>query len=173
MLQEKAIEEFDYVWTEKLDNWVRISDCDNFSHDKLKALVNSSNSSENQVFFRRRFPRVSYSSSLIIHNNLRVWKGQSFQISAGGAGLDIENSNLVKGDEIYLHFKHGLKVPTFNAQCEVMAIHDEKDRNGIVHQHIGVRFLKVNYLIQKVINDYVSVSKDAQNIKSSKDSNVA
>jgi hypothetical protein len=69
---------------------------------------------------------------------------------------------LTKGDEIYLHLKPGLKVPPFNAQCEIIAIHEIKDENGVVRQQLGVRFLKVNYLIQKVINEYVSVAKDVK-----------
>jgi hypothetical protein len=159
MLQKKAIEEYDYVWNERMSNWIRIADSEDFSHEKLKALVMATENEENQIFFRRRFARAPYASSLVIHNNLRIWKGQSFQISAGGAGLTIDNSNLVKGDEVYLHFKPGLKVPPFNSQCEIVALHDVKDDKGITRQHIGVRFLKVNYLIQKVINDFVSVEK--------------
>lgn len=160
MLQEKSLEEYDYVWQEQMASWIRVSDCEDFSSEKLKAMMISPDTGESQVFFRRRFARAPYTSSLVIHNNLRIWKGESFQISAGGAGLVIENSKLAKGDEIYLHFKPGLKVPPFNSQCEIVAVNEVKDENGIVRQQLGVRFLKVNYLIQKVINDYVAVAKD-------------
>lgn len=163
MLQEKSLEEYDYIWKEQMPNWLRVADCEEFSHEKLKGLVAMLDQSENQVFFRRRFARAQYSSSLVIHNNLRIWKGESFQISAGGAGLIIENSKLVKGDEIYLHFKPGLQMPPFNSQCEIVAVHEVKDASGVVRQQIGVRFLKVNYLIQKVINDYVTVAQDSKN----------
>jgi c-di-GMP-binding flagellar brake protein YcgR len=168
MLQEKSIEEYDYLWNEKMANWMRVSDCEEFSHAKLQSLATNQNVAEKKVFFRRRFARATYSSSLIIHNNLRIWKGQSFQISAGGAGLTVENSNLVKGDEVYLHFKPSSKVPPFNAQCEVVTIHEVKNTKGNISQQIGVRFLKVNYSIQKVINEFVNEAKETADSKGSK-----
>jgi hypothetical protein len=160
MLQEKNLNEFDFVWNSKMSNWCRVADCEDFSADKMKALLAEQNTKDNNVFFRRRFARAGYSSSLVVHNNLKIWKGECFQISAGGAGLILDNCDLKKGDEIYLHFKPGLKVPPFNSQCEVVALHELKAADGKLRWQLGVRFLKVNYLIQKVINDYVTVSQD-------------
>lgn len=160
MLQEKNLNEFDFVWNSKMSNWARVADCEDFSAERIKTLLTEQSGKDTNVFFRRRFARAEYASSLVVHNNLRIWKGESFQISAGGAGLILENCKLKKGDEIYLHFKPGLKVPPFNSQCEIVAFHEIKDADGKTRQQLGVRFLKVNYLIQKVINEYVTVSQD-------------
>lgn len=142
MLQEKSLFEYEYIWRSGMSNWQRVAEVDEFKPEKIRELKEVKDMSE--VFFRRRHARAKYDGSIIVHDNKRVWKGRGIEISAGGAGLVIENSMLIPGQVLYLHFKPGDGVPPFNAVCEVVS---KRFLKGIKHQeqaiHYGVKFTTI------------------------------
>src|SRR5690606_38372739 len=98
----------------------------------------------NEVFFRRRHRRVKYGGTILVHDNKSVWKGQGVEISAGGAGVIMENSMIVPGQTLYLHFKPGDGVPPFNAVCEVVSkrfVEGVKDKNAPIRY--GLKFKNI------------------------------
>lgn len=121
MLQQGVVFEFDFAWHAGLEGWQRIAELKEFEKDHLKKLKESGVSEISEVFFRRRYKRVKYGSTILVHDNKKVWKGKAVEISEGGAGVVMENSMLLPGQEIYLHFKPGDGVPPFNATCEVVS----------------------------------------------------
>lgn len=163
MLQEKSIFEFDYVWNQNLTTWKRVAELSEFSPECIRDLKDSGNEEISEIFFRRRHVRVGFLSSIIVHDNRHVWKGKSIEVSAGGAGLVIENAMLQPGQTLYLHFKPADGLPPFNAVCEVVSkqyMKGVKDKKTPIRY--GVKFTSINTQAQRNLHDFTSKRSDAQ-----------
>lgn len=152
MLQEKNIFEFDYVWNQTMANWKRVAEVEEFAPEKIKSLQESGGADIQEVFFRRRHARAQYGASIIVHNNKKVWKGQSLELSSGGAGLVIDHHDFQPGQTLFLHFKPGDGVPPFNAICTIVS--KQVPHNGSKTLRYGVKFTSINRNIQEAIKDY-------------------
>lgn len=145
MLQEKQVYEFDYVWKSPMETWARVAELACFSQDEIGKLSGSEDPNLKQLFFRRRHARKKHGASLIIHDNQKVWKGESLEISEGGAGIQMHNSMLLPGQKVFVHFKPSDGLPSFNVMCEVV---NKKFVTGVRTSNsavtYGVRFLQMN-----------------------------
>lgn len=119
LLQEKSIFEFDFVWNHYLPSWQRLAELESFAPHRLQHIAKN-NTQVQDTLFRRKHRRLNHGRSILVHNNQRVWKGQSVDVSSGGARVMLKESNLEVGEMIYLHVKSGDNVPPFNAICEVV-----------------------------------------------------
>ncbi len=157
MLQEKTLFEFDYIWAQKLPAWKRVAEVEDFNPIHIKNLKNSGMTEVGEVFFRRRHARVSYGCSLIIHNNKTVFKGKAMEISAGGAGILIENPNFQPGQTIFLHFQPGDGVPPFNAVCEIVSKQTLQETMGLAAPiRYGVKFTSITQSVKESIKDFTT-----------------
>ncbi len=152
LLQSRSLFEYDYAWNPNLETWQLIAELHDFKAERIKELQTSTQTDMNEVFFRRRHARANYGASLIVHNNSKVWKGKSFEISPGGAGIELESGNLQIGQSINIHFKPGDDVPPFNSKCEVVSMRSV-DRDNEKKVIYGIKFLELaqqtqNYLAQ-------------------------
>ena len=141
MLQSDTLQEYDFIWHEKMQSWKRLSEVNEFSMEEIKNIYKNLKN-EKQVdpelanaFYRRKYQRAKYNSHAIVHDKQKVYKSISVEISEGGAGLLIEDANFKKGEQVYLHIKPGHEVPAFNAICKVVSI------KGNLY---GVQFLKIS-----------------------------
>jgi hypothetical protein len=150
MLQDKRLFEYDYVWNLKLEGWRRIADVPEFQEEQIRSLRESGLSKISKIFFRRRYARATYGSSIVMHNNKEVFKGQTLEISAGGAGVVMSTGDFSTGNQIFLHFKAGDGVPSFNATCEVVSRHDMGDGNF----RYGLKFVSISQSVQKAIKKF-------------------
>lgn len=160
MLQEKTLFEYDYVWHHSMSSWKRIADVPEYSPDRIKSLIDSNQSEIAEIFFRRRHLRAQYGCSVIVHNNKSVFKGHGLEISAGGAGLMIENHLLNPGQTLFLHFQPGEGVPPFNAVCTIVS--KQAPRSPVVEGtavKYGVKFTSVSQNIRQQIKDYTEIKK--------------
>ena len=150
MLQEKNLLEYDYVWTSSLDEWKRISEIAEFSPEKIKELKKIGLAKVAKVFFRRKHARAQYGASILLHDNKSVWKGQSLEVSPGGAGLLIESDEVQIGQNLFLHFKAGEGVPAFNAACLIVS---KQSGSGNLVRY-GVKFTTISRSVQAAIKKY-------------------
>lgn len=150
MLQEKALFEYDFVWNSGLATWRPVAEVKEFEAEKIRSLRESSEKEVQDIFYRRRYARVSYGASLLVHNSKKVWKGRGLELSSGGAGIVVENSDFNPGQSLFLHFKAGDGVPPFNALCEVVSKHfGDKKSNDVRY---GVKFVNISQNVQRAIH---------------------
>lgn len=155
MLQQGVVFEFDYGWHEGMQNWQRLAEISYFDKEHLRQLKDSTMPEISEVFFRRRYKRVKYGGTILIHDHKSVWKGQGVEISEGGAGVIMENAMILPGQELYLHFKPGDGVPPFNAVCEVVSKQFMSEiNNPRTPIKYGLKFKTVSNETQKVLKDY-------------------
>ncbi|MCB0394587.1 MAG: DUF4339 domain-containing protein [Bdellovibrionales bacterium] len=155
MLQEKTVFEFDYVWKTGMETWHRIAERPEFKPDKVRELAKGESKSVSDLFFRRRHLRTKYNGSIIIHDNSKVWKGESFEMSEGGAGIVMHNAMLLPGQTVYVHFKPGDNVPPFNAVCEIVNkkyVKGVKDRSAPLSY--GIKFININQEAKSAIKKF-------------------
>lgn len=146
MLQSKTLFEFDFIWKKGLESWKRLADVSDFFPEQIKELYNTFSKDPNsEMFFRRRHARAEYASSIIIHDKKRVFKAESFEISAGGAGLVIHNVDFKLGAELHVHFCPSEHVPAFNAPCKVVSHSGDK---------FGVQFTNITTLAKDSISKF-------------------
>ncbi len=152
MLQDKNLYEFDFVWNVRFQSWKRVSECEEFQPEKVRALRDSGHLEIEEVFFRRRHVRAQYGASLLVHNSRDVWKAESFEISSGGCGLMVECQTLEPGQSLFLHFKAGDGVPPFNAICEIVS--KQTPQAGQHRIKYGVKFTNINRQVQLAIKEF-------------------
>lgn len=159
MLQEQNVFEYDFVWNKSMDQWKKISEIEGFDPQQIIGLKQK-NKIQNivKLFFRRKFKRVSYSSSIIVHNNKKVYKGNSLEICMGGAGITIETAELKKGEEIYIHFKPSEDTPAFNVLCEI--VNKSKDNSQNTFRY-GVKFLEINESTKEDLKKHIYKNNQA------------
>ena len=153
-LQEKSIFEFDLIWKNGMDSWVRIAEHEAFHPDRIRELREKTQG-ESGIFFRRQHPRFPLDGEVIVHDNRSVWLGKSFEGSVGGSGLIINNATLIPGQVVLLHFAETDGLPSYNALCEVVSkkFQDEV-RNSEMPIAYGVRFIKVDAAAEPKIQQY-------------------
>lgn len=157
MLQEKTLFEHDYIWHAKLPAWKRVAEVEEYSPDKIRQMKTSSDVDIAEIFFRRRHARASYGASLIVHNNKTVFRGKALEISAGGAGVLIDNPNLQPGQSLFLHFQPGNGVPPFNAVCQIVSKQFVKDpSSGVDPVKYGVKFTTLSQSVRESIRNFTT-----------------
>ncbi len=159
MLQEKTLFEYDYVWHAKLPAWKRVAEIEDFAPKTIRALKDSHEQELAEIFFRRRHARASYGASLIVHNNKTVFRGQALEISAGGAGVLIDNPNLQPGQSLFLHFQPGDGVPPFNAVCQIVSkqfVKDSPSASSVDPVKYGVKFTTLSQSVRESIRNYTT-----------------
>lgn len=157
MLQEKSLFEHDFIFHEKFNSWLCVAEVEDFSPENIRKVRDAGEAKISEVFFRRRHARASYGASLIVHNNLRVFRGKSLEISAGGAGILIESSELQPGQSLFLHFQPGEGVPPFNAVCQVVSkqfVREGASSNEPVKY--GVKFTTLSQSVRDSIKTYTT-----------------
>jgi hypothetical protein len=155
MLQRKLVYEFDFAWKQGMETWSRIAELPEFSEDKIRELKGTLMPEISELFFRRRHRRVRYGGTILVHDNRTVWKGRGVEISQGGAGVIMENSTIVPGQKLYLHFKPGDGVPPFNAICEVVSKRfQENVKEKASPVRYGLKFTSMNEETRKFLADF-------------------
>lgn len=155
MLQEKSIFEYDFAWHQGIDDWKRIAELEDFSPENVRKLMSEKSG---EVFYRRKHLRAKYDCNLIVHDNSKIWRGKSVELSEGGAGVVMENAVVAPGQTIFIHFKPGQHSQPFNVMAEVVSKRYQKgikDKDAPVVY--GVKFLN----IQSSNKDEISKIKPA------------
>lgn len=156
MLQSKTLFEFDFIWRHGLDSWKRLAEVTEYAPDRIKEIFetmkNTPQSTDKEIFFRRKHARAQYGSSLLLHDRKKLFKAESFEISSGGAGFIAHDVQFELEKQLYLHFKPSDQVPAFNAICKVV---------NRVGEKYGVQFLHVSAAAKDKISKFITVIKAA------------
>lgn len=145
MLQQKVVFPFDFIWHGGLDGWKRVAEITDFTEENIRKLYSKTSSKKKDVFLERKFKRKKFDGRVIIHDNLTLWRGAGFEISKGGVGVTMNNSLVVPGQQVFVHFTGGGDFPAFNAVCEVVSKKFVNDDTPIQY---GLRFLSLSQEVQ-------------------------
>ena len=159
-LQEKSLYEFDFIWKNGMETWVRIAEHEMFQPERIKALQSEA---KDGVFMRRQHARIAFESEVIVHDDRSVWMGKSFEGSVGGSGLTIENSTLQPGQVVRIHFAPVGDLPAFNALGEIVGKRFTKEVRGAKSPvKYAIRFLQIDGSAQHTVREYFE-SADGKN----------
>lgn len=155
-LQEKTVYDFDFIWKEGMESWVRIAEHEMFEPERIRELMaQDPGSADQQVFLKRRHARLKFESEVIVHDDRDVWMGQAFEASAGGSGVIIENSTLNPGQMIRLHFAPCDGLPAFNALGEIVGKRYSREIRGAKSPvKYSVRFVKLDGSVEPQVREY-------------------
>lgn len=168
-LQEKSVFEFDYIWKNGMDHWVRLAEHEEFHQDRIRDLKQKETGGQGAVFMKRKHPRIPFEGEVLVHDNRTVWVGKAFEGSAGGSGVVIENATLVPGQVILLHFAPTDGLPAFNALCEIVSKKFCKDiRDTKSPVSYGVRFIKLDSSVESKVQEFFSVKGGENPVPSQK-----
>ena len=164
LTQEKNIKDWDYVWTKRLIKWTRISSLPEFHNETINHLRESISQqlggAVNEVFFRRRFARAAFEGSILVHNNSKLYRGRSLEMSAGGLSLVLGESDIKVTDTLHLHVKPSRETPAFNSACEVMArrvLNSADAKSPVVY---GLKFLGLEERVKTEIDGWATRSNN-------------
>jgi hypothetical protein len=157
-LQEKSVYDFDFIWKEGMETWVRLAEHPEFQADRIRDLATDLSKSEekkSEVFFRRQYARIQFKSEVIVHDDRSVWMGQAIEASVGGSGLVIENSTLTPGQVVRVHFAPCDGLPAFNALGEIVGKKFSKAVRGANSPvTYAVRFLQLDGTVEPQVREY-------------------
>jgi hypothetical protein len=145
MLQQKVVFPFDFIWHGGLDGWKRVAEIADFTEENIRKLYAKGTAKKKDVFLERKHKRKKFEGRVIIHDNLTLWRGSGFEISKGGVGVTMNNSLVVPGQQVFVHFTGGEEFPAFNAVCEVVSKKFVNDDTPIQY---GLRFLSLSQEVQ-------------------------
>lgn len=154
MLQKKQLYDSDFIWSPALETWTKVYECEAFAAETIKKLTAIDESLSETLFIRRRFPRVSLSSPLFIHNQKKVWRGQATEVSAGGCGFSITDDSFEIGDRIIVHMIPNPSLPAFNALCTIVSKKQDENFSSHLAYLYGVKFEAINQDIQLTIRHF-------------------
>lgn len=161
-LQEKSVYEFDFVWTEGMEDWIRLAEHDSFGPEKIRDLTKDQTASAESIFTKRAHPRLQFNSEVIVHDDKSAWIGRAFEGSVGGSGLVIENAALLPGQTVRLHFAPTAGLPAFNVLAEIVNKKFVKTVKGQkTPVQYAVRFLEMDANAEKRVTEFFSNSKAA------------
>lgn len=150
-LQEKSVFDYDLVWKQGQEKWVRIAEHELFNSEAIRKLKGQGG----KLFTQRKHKRVEMKSDVIVHDNKSVWLGQTYQGSEGGSGMNVRNATLMPGQVLFLHFSGFEGVPAFNALCEVVSkkyVPNIRDQRSAVPY--GMKFVKLDKHVQEAMRDF-------------------
>lgn len=160
-LQEKAVYEFDFIWTEGMESWVRLAEHEAFQQERIRDLTKDKSAAAS-IFTQRAHPRLPFSSEVIVHDDRSAWVGRAFEGSVGGSGLVIENAALYPGQTVRLHFAPADGLPAFNVSAEIV---NKKFMKTVKGQktpvQYAVRFIEMDEQVQKRVTEHFSRSQAA------------
>lgn len=158
-LQEKSVYEFDFVWTEGMEQWMRLAEHESFQSEKIRDLTGDKAASAESIFMKRAHPRLKFESEVIVHDNQAAWIGRTFEGSVGGSGLVIENAALQPGQTVRLHFASTDGLPAFNVVAEIVNKKFEKTVKGEKSPvRYAVRFLEMDKAAEERVTKFFSKS---------------
>ena len=153
MLDEKFIYRYDFAWHSTLSNWRRIAELDAFGAETVNKLKDTYMPELTKTYFKRRHKRVNYGHSIMIHDNDKIWKGNSVQIGEGGVGVVMDKAHISPGQTLYLHFKPGDGVPPFNATCEVVSKDPQQNlETKKLEVLYGMKFIHISSDVSGLVN---------------------
>lgn len=156
MCQNGKVQPHDFLWRESFSGWKKLADITEFSADSIRKVKDQKDSEASEAFFRRRHARVKYGASILVHNQKRVFKGNSIEISEGGAALVLNTDEFSVNSNLFLHFKPGDGVPPFNAICSVVNVQPAQPG----HFKYGVKFVSISQTVQMAIRGFAELNKN-------------
>ena len=156
-LQDKSIFEFDYIWKDGMEGWVRLAEHEKFAADSIRGLLQTleEKKAHGDVFAQRRHARLPIENDVLINDNQSVSPGRMVEGSVGGSGLIIKNSTLIPGQLIHVHFSSLDGLPAFNAIGEIVSkkyTRSARDQRAPIHY--GVRFVKMDPAAEERVKNY-------------------
>lgn len=153
-LQEKTVFEYDFVFKEGMQTFMRIAEHPLFKPERIRELI-TRKQPDQQVFVKRQHPRVKFESEVIVHDDREVWMGQAFEASVGGSGVVIENSRLSPGQMVRIHFAPFDGLPAFNALGEIVGkTYTKNARSAKSPVKYSVRFIRLDGSIEPQVREY-------------------
>lgn len=154
-LQDKSIFEFDYVWKEGTENWIRLAEHELFSQEKVRELLAAATPTLAAIFAKRQHERVKIQTDVLVNDNMTMSPGQLVEIGAGGAGLIVKNAKLMPGQLVNIHIASTDELPAFNAVGEIVSKKFERAvRNTRAPIQYGIRYVKVDRVVEERVKDY-------------------
>lgn len=154
MLQQKKLYDSDFIWSPALETWTKVHECEAFTPETIKKLTDQTGPIQETLFIRRRFPRVDHHSPLFIHNQKKVWRAHTTEVSAGGCGLAVNESTFEIGDRVILHLTPNASLPAFNALCTIVSKKQDSNTDNATLYYYGVKFEALNQDIQVAIRHF-------------------
>lgn len=150
-LQEKTVFDFEFIWQEGMQDWVRIAEHPDFSVEKIRHLA----AQAKDIFITRKHPRITFMNEVMVHDNHSLWMAQAFQGSEGGSGLIIQNAALHMGQIVNLHFASHDGLKAFNVSGEIVCKKFVKDlKNKKTPVPYGVKFLGLEAPLLHTLREY-------------------
>ena len=119
MLQQKSLFSYDFVWREGLLEWTRAGEVAELSPTSVRRQFELGS----QAFTARRFPREKLAAAILFNDGSQIWRGRAHELSVGGLGATMNNTNIVPGQHLSVHVSAAEdgRWPAFNARAEVVA----------------------------------------------------
>lgn len=149
MVQNKKILPTQLVWKPGMQAWTEFCRTAEFNPKSLRHIVNEFPPLLESIFSKRISRRIPFAADFILSGQEKVWRAQSYEIGAGGVGLQVRGTGLTIGQTIALHVVSQNALQNFRATAEVVS--HLKDAKGQKPDRFGVKFQEIKNQDQLMI----------------------
>lgn len=166
MIQKGELFDYNYIWSQGMENWIMLGDVDAFSKDRLALLIQTKDPISH-AFLQRAADRADVKIPILAHNDQHFFDGDCISISENGALVLLNNPLLLPGQNVYLHFKSTEFIEkSFNVLAQIVRKNFSRQRLNVKSGlNYAVRFVQVPELgqneIQSLIKNYHEYRKEA------------
>lgn len=166
MIQKGELFDYNYIWTEGMDNWVMLGEVDAFSKDRLALLIQTKDPISH-AFLQRAADRADVKIPVLAHDEQHFFDGNCISISENGALVLFNNPLLLPGQTVYLHFKSTEFIEnSFNVLAQIVRKNFSRQRLNVKSGlNYAIRFVEVQEIgqkeIQSLIKNYHEYRKEA------------
>lgn len=131
--------------------WNVISEMKEFKPEIIKAVMSSRELEPREVFLRRTFSRIPYSSAFLVHDSKLTSQVLGHELSPAGIGFKVDQKFFDLGQSLFLHLKDTALVPGFNAIGVVM------NQRAIGNEYLyGLKFKNISTSVQQNLMQFYS-----------------
>jgi len=167
MIQKGELFDYNYIWSQGMENWTLLGDVSEFSKDKLALLIQTKDPISH-AFLQRAADRADVKIPILAHNDQHFFDGECVSISDNGALVLLNNPLLLPGENVYLHFKSTEFIEnSFNVWAQIVRKNFSRQRLNVKSGlNYAIRFVQVQDSgqkeIQTLIKNYHEYRRDAQ-----------
>lgn len=167
MIQRGELFDYNYIWSQHLENWMLLGDVPEFSKDRLALLIKSQDPAS-LAFFRRGADRAEVQIPILGNNEEYFFDGICNSVSMNGALILINNPLLLPGQKLVLHFKECASNPkSFNVLSQIVRKNFSRQRLNVKSGlNYAVKFLETQEWaipqIQEIVKVYNQVNANTK-----------
>lgn len=161
LLMQNELTRNDFVWRVDHLTWQKVDDVPEFTDETIRAFLQTPQAGISAQLDRRS-ARFAVGTSVLAHNDRKLYQARSVELSLRGAGVIIDAAMLPIGEMLKLHFrpnaKLGERFTAFNARGQIVnkfVMEIPGRPNAPIQFKYGIAFKDLDIATELMLRNYL------------------